>query len=169
MLVARLARQDHDELQNQIGPRDTHGFGYVGAYVCASKRKCDARRSVGSVSSNSWGVGDLRPALRETEIVLALNKRHPKSSERVQPGSLPFLRVTGGTAPTAGDYGVTSVVSAIRDHMATIPERGCATLPNARSGELVRVQLAQVLETLTAYTSRMRLYSYLECSCPRSE
>ncbi len=113
MLVARLARQDHDELQNQIGPRDTHGFGYVGAYVCASKRKCDARRSVGSVSSNSWGVGDLRPALRETEIVLALNKRHPKSSERVQPGSLPFLRVTGGTAPTAGDYGVTSVVSAI--------------------------------------------------------
>jgi len=49
MLVARLARQDHDELQNQIGPRDTHGFGYVGAYVCASKRKCDARRSVGSV------------------------------------------------------------------------------------------------------------------------
>src|SRR5216684_7357899 len=93
MLVAGLARRDRDELQNQIGPRDTHGFGYVGAYVCPSKRKCDARRGFGSVSNNSWGVGDLRPAIREPEI-----------GSRVSPISLAQF-------PSSGDYGVISVVS----------------------------------------------------------
>jgi hypothetical protein len=58
----------NDELENQIGPRNTHSFGDVGAYVCASKRNCNARRGVGAVSHDGWSVGDLRFALRETEI-----------------------------------------------------------------------------------------------------
>ena len=79
MLVARIAaqrarsanlktREKHHELQNEVGSRDTHGFRDVGAYVCDSKRKCATRRTIGSVSCNCWGVGDLRLALRETEI-----------------------------------------------------------------------------------------------------
>ena len=79
MLVARIAaqrarsanlktREKHDELHNEVGSRDTHGFGDVGAYVCDSKRKCATRRTIGSVSSNCWRVGDLRLALREIEI-----------------------------------------------------------------------------------------------------
>ena len=58
---------DH-ELQNQIDPRDTHGIGDVGAYVCGSKRRCAAGRAIGSVSVDRWSVGDLRFALCETEI-----------------------------------------------------------------------------------------------------
>jgi hypothetical protein len=79
MLDARIAaqrarsanlktREKHDELHNEVGCRDTHGFGDAGADFCDSKRKCATRRTIGSVPSNCWSVGDLRFALRETEI-----------------------------------------------------------------------------------------------------
>jgi hypothetical protein len=79
MLVARIAaqrvrsanlktREKHHELQNEVGSWDTHGFGDVGAYICDSTRRCATRRTIGSVSFNGWSVGDLRFALRETEI-----------------------------------------------------------------------------------------------------
>ncbi len=49
-------------------PRNTYGIGYVGAYVCGSKRRRTARRGIGSVPGDGWRVGDLRFALREIEI-----------------------------------------------------------------------------------------------------
>jgi hypothetical protein len=53
---------------NEVGCRDTHRFGDVGAHVCDSKRKFATRRTIGSVSSNCWSVVDLCFARREIEI-----------------------------------------------------------------------------------------------------
>lgn len=64
-------------------------LGDVGAYVFGSKRKCPARSTIGSVPGNRGGVGGLRPALREIEIAVALNKQHTKSIERVAPEIAP--------------------------------------------------------------------------------
>ena len=100
-------------MDSKNGPRDTHGFGDVGAYVFGSKRKCPARSTIGSVPGNRGGVGDLRPALREIEIAVALNKQHTKSIERVAPEIAQRLQITGGTVPSARDYGVILVVSVL--------------------------------------------------------
>jgi hypothetical protein len=62
------AREKHDELHNEVGCRDTHGFSDVGAYICDSKRKCAAGCTIGSVSSDCWSVGNFRFALREIEM-----------------------------------------------------------------------------------------------------
>ena len=62
------AREKHDELHNEVGSRDTHGFGDVGAYVCDSTGQFAKGCSISSVSSNCWSVGDLCFALREIEI-----------------------------------------------------------------------------------------------------
>ena len=57
---------NENELEKQIGPRDTHGSGYALAYFCNSERRVvSARRTGGTVSSNCRGLGDLRFALRE--------------------------------------------------------------------------------------------------------
>ena len=56
------------ELENQTDPRDTHLCGYVLAYFFAPQGKSAARCAIGAVPSNRWSVGDLRFALRETEI-----------------------------------------------------------------------------------------------------
>ena len=79
MLDARIAsqrarsanlktREKDDELHNEVGCRDTHGFGDAGADLCDSKGKCAAGCTIGSVSSNRWSMGDLCFALREIEI-----------------------------------------------------------------------------------------------------
>ena len=79
MLVARLLLQsvrdwrtksgvNNHEHENQIGSRDTDGTSNVGAYVCASPRKCATGRAIGSVSTNRWCVGDFRFVVREIEI-----------------------------------------------------------------------------------------------------
>jgi len=63
------ARENENELEKQISPRDTHGCGYALAYFRDSKRRVvSARRTGGAVSSNCRGVGDLRLALREAEV-----------------------------------------------------------------------------------------------------
>jgi hypothetical protein len=62
------AREKHDELHNEVGSRDTHGFGDVGSYVCDSTGQFAKGCSIGSVSSNGWSVGDLCFAFREIEI-----------------------------------------------------------------------------------------------------
>jgi hypothetical protein len=79
MLVARLllhslrvgqlsSRENNHELENKIGSRRTHGIGNVGAYVCASPRRCATGRAIGSVSGNLCSVVDFRFAVREIEI-----------------------------------------------------------------------------------------------------
>ncbi len=69
-MLPRDQRGNKDGLENQISSRNTHSFGDVRAGFCAPKRNCDARRSVGTVSSYGWRVGDFRVALRETEVEL---------------------------------------------------------------------------------------------------
>ena len=59
---------EHDEDHNQIGARNTHGFGYVGTHVYASEGKRNAGCSFGSVPCDSWCVGNLRLTVCETEM-----------------------------------------------------------------------------------------------------
>jgi hypothetical protein len=61
---------NRNELENQTYPRGTHSFGYAVPYICDSERKYVARCTTGSVSGDGWGLGDLRFALRKTEIEL---------------------------------------------------------------------------------------------------
>jgi hypothetical protein len=66
---ARLkAEQDNHELKNQNSPWHTHSHGHVFAYLCTSKRKCNARCSIGAVSDNCWSMGNLCFALRKTKM-----------------------------------------------------------------------------------------------------
>jgi hypothetical protein len=62
------AEQDNHELKNQNSPWHTHSPGHAFAYLCTSKRKCNARCSAGAVSDNCWSMGNLRSALRKTEM-----------------------------------------------------------------------------------------------------
>src|ERR1700733_6024401 len=56
------------ELQNEIHSRSTHSFGYVGAHVPDSKRKCSGRGTIGSVSGNGRRLGDFRFVIRKIEM-----------------------------------------------------------------------------------------------------
>ena len=76
------ARQNNHEDEDQIGSRDTDSTGNVGAYVCASPRRCATGRAVGSVSNNRWSVGDLRFAVREIEIDTQCQKQRPNTIKR---------------------------------------------------------------------------------------
>src|SRR6476661_7746011 len=57
-----------DELENQICSWDFHSTGYVGANLCSAPWRRIAGRSIGPVSFDRGGVGDLRFAFCETEI-----------------------------------------------------------------------------------------------------
>ena len=64
---------NHD-LEKQNDPWDIDSFSYAPADVCNSQRRGSARRAVGSVPGDCWGVGDLRFAVRETEIVSSIER-----------------------------------------------------------------------------------------------
>ena len=72
------------EFQDETGPRSPHRFSDVAAYLCASTGKCPARLTIGSVPSHSRRVGNLRFALRETEIARNISPgRHFTAEDRL--------------------------------------------------------------------------------------
>lgn len=77
--------------ENQIGPRNTHGFGHVLPYLCASKRQRAARRTTSAISGDSWRVGDLRLAVREIEIGSSVGKKQLTQVRGVIVQKIPVL------------------------------------------------------------------------------
>jgi hypothetical protein len=55
-------------LEIQIGPGDTHRFGYVRINVRASKGKCITKCTIGAIPINRRSLGNLRFAFRKVEI-----------------------------------------------------------------------------------------------------
>src|ERR1700730_2230842 len=63
-----MSRGEVHELEKQVGGWDTHGTGYVLSDVCASQRRCGARRGLGAVSDDRGGVGDFCFVVCEVEV-----------------------------------------------------------------------------------------------------
>jgi hypothetical protein len=77
--MGEAERMHNHDLEKQNDPWDIDGFSYAPADVCNSQRRGSARRAIGSVPGDGWGVGDLRFAVREIEIVSSVEvKQRPK-------------------------------------------------------------------------------------------
>jgi len=64
----RMCRENVHELEKQVGGGDTHGTGHVLSDVCASQRRCGARRGLGAVSDDRGGLGDFCFVVCEVEV-----------------------------------------------------------------------------------------------------
>ena len=59
---------NNDERDNEIGAGNTDGVSNAAAHICDTARGSTSRRSISCVPYDRRDLGDLRFALRETEI-----------------------------------------------------------------------------------------------------
>src|SRR5215469_7259176 len=66
--IWRQLRRNNDERDDEIGARNTDGFGDAGTHVCDTARGSTSRRTISYVPYDRRDLGDLRSAFRETEV-----------------------------------------------------------------------------------------------------